>query len=381
MSRMRSFCFLAAFCLFGAIPAFATEYQVGTCRQGLKSYPSISAAVVAVPAGSTVDVCPNTYAEQVVISQPLTLLGVSNGESDQVIIAASNGVSPNATTLDGSSLAAQILVTAGPVTIRRITVDGTGNGLGDSVLLAGIYFASGASGTIGGVTTRNQTNGGNGVGIYAENGLSSSETLTIQNSSVHDYDYVGLWLNGNVNATVDQNFVSSSDESDFTYGILVGYPNPSTVAVLRGNDLTGPGADVDAQAITINTPSATANNNTLADWYYAIADFGASSYTNNSIRNNKIGISFGVAGATAQGNSITQTFAAVDFNCVMGNVSENLINDANYAMYLIPAGQDPSNDLANIVTINGSGCSALTPAMVSNHTSNQIKPARRGGKQ
>ncbi len=58
---------LAAVLLFGSCSIAAT-YAVGTCKPTLPSFLSISAAVSSVPAGSTIEVCPGTYAEQVIIS-------------------------------------------------------------------------------------------------------------------------------------------------------------------------------------------------------------------------------------------------------------------------------------------------------------------------
>jgi hypothetical protein len=74
MPHLRFTILLATALSFGAaFPAFATNYAVGTCRPTLTSYPTISAAVSTVPAGSIVEVCPGTYAEQVTISQPVPL--------------------------------------------------------------------------------------------------------------------------------------------------------------------------------------------------------------------------------------------------------------------------------------------------------------------
>jgi pectin methylesterase-like acyl-CoA thioesterase len=47
--------------------AFSSTVVVGTCKSGLTQFTTIGAAITAVPAGSTIDVCPNTYAEQVII--------------------------------------------------------------------------------------------------------------------------------------------------------------------------------------------------------------------------------------------------------------------------------------------------------------------------
>jgi len=376
---------VTAFSVFSASPVFATDYAVGTCKPGLKSFTTISAAVAAVPSGSTVYVCPGTYAEQVVISQPLSLVGLSSGPSDQAIIAAPARMSANTTTVAGSPLAAQVLVTTGPVNIRKITVDGSANGLDGSVQLAGIYFGSGASGVIGRVTTRNQFNESNGIGIYVENGDAESDSVTIENSSVHDFDFVGIWLNANVNALVRQSFVSGADAGGFTYAVLAGYPDNRTVAKIANNVVVGPGSNLDAQAITINSPSAIVNSNTLTGWYYGVVDFGAGSYANNSTFGSKIAFNLGVSGGNFQNNSILQSFVAVDDNCNSGTVMSNEINDATFAMYLTSAGPDPSNNLANVTTIQNGGCglavrSAMSSTKAANSETETLKPARRGGK-
>src|SRR5579863_3214267 len=86
MSRINSVLSLAIALL--AVSDFSTaavNYAVGTCKPSLASYSTISAALAAVPAGATVLVCPGTYAEQVVITQAVTLQGVSNGDSDQAV--------------------------------------------------------------------------------------------------------------------------------------------------------------------------------------------------------------------------------------------------------------------------------------------------------
>ena len=384
MIRLRPWMLVTALSVFSANPVFATDYAVGTCKPGLKSFTTISAAVAAAPAGSTVYVCPGTYAEQVEISQPLSLVGLSSGQSDQAIIAAPSGMKANTTTAAGSPLAAQVLVTTGPVNIKRITVDGSANGLDGSVQLAGIYFGSGASGDIAGVTTRNQLNGGDGVGIFVENGDAESDIVTIADSSIHDFDFVGLWLNGNVNATVQRSFVNGANAGGFAYAVLVAYPDNRTVATIKNNVVTGPGSNLDAQGITVNTASATVNSNTLTNWYYGLVDFGPASYMFNSTRDSKIAFNMGVPGGSFQSNSMLQSFVAVDFNCNSGTVSGNTINDASFAMYLSAPGPDPSNTLANVATIQNGGCgTAARPARSStafNVNGQSLKQALRGGK-
>jgi len=103
-----------------------------------------------VPAGSTVLVCPGIYAEQVVISKPLTLAGTSNGSSAQAVIAVPSGGLSATSSLLGT-LSPQVLVeaTSGPVNITNITVDGTAFVANScATILAGVYYDLNSSGTL-----------------------------------------------------------------------------------------------------------------------------------------------------------------------------------------------------------------------------------------
>src|SRR5438045_9468634 len=97
-------------------------------RERVRSYPATtSAAVAAGPAGSIINVCPGTYAQQVVISKALTLQGIFSGDSSQAVITVPNSGLTTTPSIDPifGTVAAQIQVTAGPVNITNITVDGT----------------------------------------------------------------------------------------------------------------------------------------------------------------------------------------------------------------------------------------------------------------
>ena len=127
----------------GALPILAVQsllgstVQVGTCQPPLQSFSTISAAVSGVPAGSTILVCPGTYAEQVTITQAVNLEGVTAGTANLALITVpSAGLLPNTTSMFGESVAAQILVLgADPVNISNIAVDGTGGDVGCMSLL------------------------------------------------------------------------------------------------------------------------------------------------------------------------------------------------------------------------------------------------------
>jgi len=53
----------------------ASTVIVGTCSNQFPQYPTIQQAVNAVPAGSTIYVCPGNYPEQVIINKALSLKG------------------------------------------------------------------------------------------------------------------------------------------------------------------------------------------------------------------------------------------------------------------------------------------------------------------
>src|ERR1700689_345924 len=84
----RKMSLFALFALIVVPGAVASTVQVGGCKDGFTNYSTISAAVAAVPAGSTILICPGTYAEQVNISQSLTLQGVqtSNAANPTIIV-------------------------------------------------------------------------------------------------------------------------------------------------------------------------------------------------------------------------------------------------------------------------------------------------------
>jgi polygalacturonase len=65
----------------------AATVAVGTCHGTTPHYPTIQQAVNAVSSGGTVLVCPGVYAEQVTITQSLTLKGVASGTAQAATIA------------------------------------------------------------------------------------------------------------------------------------------------------------------------------------------------------------------------------------------------------------------------------------------------------
>ncbi len=387
MSRFRSLLLLAVALLFGSGPVMAAStFAVGTCKPTLPSYPTISAAVAAVPAGSTVMVCPGTYPEQITISQPLTLQGVSIGDSGQVIVTApSAGVSMNATSIRGTAIAAQVLVTAGPVNITDITVDGTGNNLNGSATLVGVFYGSGSSGLVNQVTTRNQINTGTegvplGVGIWAENGNSANDEVTIQSCSVHDFNDVGIIVVTNqtpstLTAIIRGNNVSAVTATSFIFGIVI-----NSVGNVTNNTVTGPGTVVfphQGQAITVQYPSPTVSNNTVTSWDSGIVDFDGATITGNTVLNTEVAVTLlSASGGTANSNIISDTGFAIELDCVAHTAMHNSISDAGTGLNDVPSTFSSPNNFFNVQTIRSGGCAAALPALSAGAKSAAHTPRR-----
>ena len=178
---------------------------VGSCQAG--SSATIQAAVNGVAINGIVNVCPGTYPEQVTISRgPLTLQGAPSGTGDAaVVVPPAGGMVQSGTDIFGNPVQAQITVTGVTgVTIKNLTVDGTGNNVAGcgAPTFEGIYFQN-SSGTIEFDVVRNQYQtdyadyGGcqNGLAINVES-LTTGPAVTISNNSVSAYQKNGITATG-----------------------------------------------------------------------------------------------------------------------------------------------------------------------------------------
>ena len=102
-----------------ALPATAATYYVGACKAG--SYPTISAAVndPKVVAGSTINVCPGTYNEQVFISKSLNLQGVVSGNFGAATITGSAADQTFQTTVFPAVIRPSIVISSATVIITN----------------------------------------------------------------------------------------------------------------------------------------------------------------------------------------------------------------------------------------------------------------------
>ena len=367
MSRSRVLFLVAIGLVLVVHPMLAANYAVGTCKPGLPSYPTISAAVGAVPPFSTVEVCPGTYSEQVTIAQPLTLKGITSANAGQAVITVPGSGLAVVTNIFGESIAPQVAVSAGPVNISDITVDGTGNTVGGCcTFLTGIFYESGSSGTVNEVTVRNLSNSGWTAGAWAENGSATNESVTIENSSFHDIDQYGVVTETSqfpptLFATVKGNSIETS-------GFEVWWES--------GGSLTANVIDGGYEGIFLIGPG-TVSGNTLANQTFGIeACCGGTTVTSNKISNAFYGIYEDGSGNTYKSNTITKVVVGIEFNCyaTIPTVVSNTINDATTGLDRVPSSFSGTNSFDNVVTLRTDGC-GFRPTLPKPHSGPLRAPA------
>lgn len=348
--------------LFTAIPVLVAQpmmagtLAVGSCKAKVPSFATISAAVIAAPAGSTILVCPGIYPEQVAIPQSLTLEGISDSNQDIAIITVpSTGLVTNATSVFGESIAAQVLVQGGPVNINNIAVDGTGGDLqcAGSTWIAGMFYAAGSSGTVNHAKVSGQTDTGCGVGVWAENADGADKFVTVQNSSVHDVDGFGIFVASNAStpnlfASIKGNVVAVSTSG------LIGIALDNVNGSVNGNDVSN------AMFGIVNTASnVSIAFNTTSLTTAGVALQGGGTVANNRISASNLGVWFFSDGGVVQSNRISNiSGSAVEFNCSAAIVSGNTINDAATGLDNTPVGFTGANTFNNTVTVRGGSCGA-----------------------
>lgn len=356
MRRCKLFVLLAAVPLIATQPLLAANVQVGTCLPHLKSYSTISAAVSAVPAESTVHVCPGTYAEQVTITKQLTLVGVAAGMANQAMIAVpAAGLLQSTTSMFGESVAAQVFVnSAGPVNITNIAVDGTGGDMNCLLWLAGIFYGSGSSGTVTRVRVSGQVDGTCGVGIWAENSAATSETVKIQQSSVYNVDSAGIFAGS---GTAPSLSVSINNNAVNAGAAVADIDTDSVNGLVTGNDLANSTFgvyDLAGSSIGANTIMGVTNSGVF------LGNGGTAS--GNRIWGASLGVLVGASGASVTGNRImSSTTAGVELGCFAATVRGNLINDAPTGIDSA-AGSLGSNTFANTATAVTNGCAVAVAA-------------------
>src|SRR5262245_2362930 len=169
------------------------------------NYRTITAAVAAAHDGDVITICAGTYAEQLLLTKSLRLVGNGHPVLRPGTLTASL---PSA--MGGKPVSAAILVDDARVILSGIVVDLSGNGILDCLtVLAGVYLHN-ASATLNDVDIGNVRVSGapgcdSGVGLFAESGVigeSQGQTLRgkskvkVRDSHVHGCQKGGIVMNG-----------------------------------------------------------------------------------------------------------------------------------------------------------------------------------------
>jgi parallel beta-helix repeat protein len=344
----------------------SVTYIVGTCKSGTR-FSTIQSALDASPAPNTVEVCPGQYNEQITISKPVTLEGISLGSADQVrIYTPAGGLKVNAEIYTGDTVltpaAAQIFVdnAGGSVNLTNLVVNGVANGQsGSGAFVIGILYQQ-TPGTINHVIAFNQ-NGANtvGWGIYLQGG-SSDPLVTVENCSLYDFSQGAIWAIGttdapNLRAVIENNFVSSASQS--TYDIVA---EESTNSTVSGNVVSG-----GLYGIYIVTTEGSVSGNTILGSEIGIdlTVDGASVKSNKMYGTILTGVTIeapSLSVSAVQGNTIKTVTnpnlgggTGIDLGC--HNISSSLVHsntimDSNYGYGNAPAGFSGSNTFSGVFT-------------------------------
>ncbi len=234
--------------------AGASTIVVGSCKPTLPNYPTLTAAIAGAPDGGTIQVCPGSYTEQVVINKNLTINGISSGNSQlPTIVSPAGGLVQNATTynvtsgfLQNAAVAAQVIVSPGmTVSFSDITLDATNNNLPNcGPVPMGIYYSD-SSGTLNHVLLRNHLSTcyftgfagamaypqGDGVFVQSDGALPAS--VTVENSAFHNVGWMCVHADGADASVSIRNNTFEGPGITYGNGILVEFGAGS--ATVTGN--------------------------------------------------------------------------------------------------------------------------------------------------
>jgi|HubBroStandDraft_1064217.scaffolds.fasta_scaffold01157_7 hypothetical protein len=342
MSRIKTLLFVLALAAQVPLASATVTYAVGTCEPKLPSFTTIQGALSGTPAPKVVTICPGTYAEQVVITFPVTVEGISDGNlTGATIVAPPGGLASSC-----ENFAAQVCVDSvnGEVNLSNLTVDGSG--INTSGFYAGVMY-HGSAGTANHLTIENQE-GNTGLGFWDLQGASSL-SVTIENSSLQNFGAAGittLFGSGNGTLTVKQNFLSTSSQAAAM--------NPEADSLFVSDNLIASSYG----GINVNANEGSVSKNTVVgSEYFGIAATGAVSVTSNTIYNMPTGMLVGSDTETVAGNFIVATENAINLSCIPGDyLHSNTILGAANGLINVPTGAASTNTYYNVGTISSGGC-------------------------
>src|SRR5579862_708966 len=333
--RPSMFMGLVLMACFATQVASAAPVIVGTCKSGVQ-FATIQSAINASPAGTTINVCPGLYPEQIVINKALILKGFSSGNQGAAIITAPpGGIVQNTTSLSsGYPIAAQVLVQSGTglVTISDMTVDGNNNQISCSPDLIGIYYQN-SSGTI----TRdavlnevmtNDTGCQGGLGIFVQSGGTGSSNVSITFNHVENYqkngitgNEVGTAVTITGNTVIGQGPTTGAAENSIQIGFgATGSISSNTVSSdVWAPDTFGDPADAAAGLLVYDSANVIISKNNVSATQFGIAVVGDGAFSADhaTLTNNTV--------------SATHIFDGIDLCNNSNTVMNNVVNGSDEA--------------------------------------------------
>jgi parallel beta-helix repeat protein len=347
MSRLASRTLTLVVVLVGGLlgqSLLATTVVVGpaTCQPTLVHFSTIHAAVSAVPFNTTVLVCPGVYPEQVIITQPLTLKGITDGTGNAAIITVPlAGLVQNATSSLTGPVATQLLVanTVG-VTVQDIAIDGTGAGcvaganrvFGIEYYFVGTPVDGVSAGKIQNVVVRNENSPCTiGDGIEIDNSF-----VTVMSNEVHDISITPIGV------LAGEASITSNTTQNALNGIVIQGTGAATVVSNNTSSNLTPNFGFTQVGIWVNGGAATVSKNTVTAapgaWGIYLPSTGAGTkVTGNQVSTVFYGVYMTGASATVvQSNSINSASSdgIVDVFSAGGNiVTKNTVNEEPFGIF------------------------------------------------
>jgi hypothetical protein len=314
------------------------------------SYTTIGAAVTAAAAGDEIDICPALYAEQLLITKPLTLHGAGANGFGRVLLRPA--ALTNAGTLPFQAVIS--VVNTKDVVIDGLAIDASQNMVsGCTVPVAGIHFQN-ASGTV----SNNAIFGaqlfyplscttlfpGNGFGVQVDTaaGQTGPFSVLISHNAIHDFNRDGIIVTGaGITAQITSNAITGLGPGSgyFQFGIFIAN---GAVGLIDRNTITQSNCGSIDQTSCISLRSEGIVFRAVGDG--SVAD-------SNVISNAQSGIFLNGANRAQITNNIIMNIDALDGIDIQGTaagVFSNSVISGNTISHVFP--------IAMTSSVNESGC-------------------------
>jgi len=361
MSRIKSLLFLLALAAQGSLASATVTYVVGTCKNSNNTITSITQALQTTPRPNVVEVCPGYYVEQVVITFPVTVEGISDGSTPDVNIEPPSSGLVTTTTDSGIPIAAQVWVdnAGGEVNLTNLNVIGSGY-LPSNAHYAGVLYQN-TPGTMNHMVSVAHVGNGFGVGVWLQGG-SATPSVTLENSFIAEADTAALAAETNsstseLSVTIKGNSMNpGANNTETLYGIaLFG----GLTAAISDNLITGGPTAMWLESGSEGTISKNTIDGYNEDGAAIILKSDDMSVTGNTIEGNGegVGIAVGSSVAPVTDNTIRFEDQGIDFVCIAGNnVHSNTIMGSNYGIIDVPASAVSANTYYSVGVSRQGGC-------------------------